>query len=587
MISFSLFLTIVITVVVFVLFATEKYPVDLVAILTIVVLLLTGILTPEEAISGFSNPATITVLSMFIISEGIQRSGVVRILGEKILKITKTYFHQLVAISGLSSLGAFINNTPSVAILAPMVMDMSRKTKTYATQLLIPLSFISMAAGTLTLIGSSSNILANNIYIRAGYAPLNLFEISKIGIFIFAIVVVYFLTLGKYLLPKREGHTDITDPYKKLQYNAEAILPPESELIGKKINQSKLKDYDIEVFSITRDGKVYRRDLENYTIEQDDVLAVYGTRLKLLQADSEALIKLESGVKYTETGKDYVIDQFMVAEGSSLIRQTITSISFTDRYNAAVLAIKRANKKIKKSINAVPLKFTDILLVKAPPQTIDIMKLSEDFIYIGEVVGPYRSSRIKFAIPILLLVVALAALQIVPIMVAALTGVLLMALFRVVSLKEGYNAVNWQVIFLLAGIIPLGIALEKTGAIGLLTGYIADFSQYTHPIVLLGIFYLMTSLLAQIISSNATVILFAPIGLSIAAEMGLNPLPFLMVIMVAASTSYLTPIGYQTNTMVYQIGNYKFTDFAKVGLPLTIILLFATTLLAALFWGLT
>lgn len=586
MITFSLFLVIVITVVVFVLFATEKYPVDLVALLAIVVLLLTGLVTPEEAVSGFSNPATITVLAMFIISEGIQRSGVVRILGEKIVGFAKTFFKQLLAISGISALGAFINNTPSVSILAPMVMDMSRKTKTYATQLLIPLSFISMAAGTITLLGSSSNILANNIYVRAGYAPLNLFEISKLGIFVFLIVVAYFLTIGKYLLPKREGHTDITDPYKKLKYNAEAILPQESGLIGKKINQSKLKDYDIEVFSITRDGKVYRRDLEDYIIEQDDVLSIHGSRLKLLQADSEALIKLESGVKYTETGKDYVIDQFMVAEGSSLIHQTITSISFTDRYNAAVLAVKRANKKIKKSINAVPLKFTDILLVKGPPSTIDTMKLSEDFVYIGEVVGPYRSSRIKFAVPILLLVILLATFQVVPIMVAALTGVVLMALFRVVSLKEGYGAVNWQVIFLLAGIIPLGIALEKTGATDMMAGFISDFGHQVHPIILLGIFYIMTTLLTQVVSNNAAVILFAPIGISIAAEMGLNPLPFLVVVMFAAATAYLTPIGYQTNTMVYQIGNYKFTDFAKVGLPLNIILLFATTFLAAWIWGL-
>jgi di/tricarboxylate transporter len=276
----------------------------------------------------------------------------------------------------------------------------------------------------------------------------------------------------------------------------------------------------------------------------------------------------------------------MVAEGSSLIHQTITSISFTDRYNAAVLAVKRANKKIKKSINAIPLKFTDILLVKGPPSTIDIMKLSEDFVYIGEVVGPYRSSRIKFAIPILLLVVVLAALQVVPIMVAALTGVVLMALFRVVSLKEGYSAVNWQVIFLLAGIIPLGIALEKTGAIDLMAGFISDFGHQVPPIVLLGTFYIMTTLLTQVVSSNAAVILFVPIGLSIAAETGLNPVPFLVVVMFAAATSFLTPISYQTNIMIYQIGNYKFTDFAKVGLPLNIILLFVITLMAAWIWGL-
>ncbi|MFC1810342.1 SLC13 family permease [Patescibacteria group bacterium] len=586
MLPFELFLVIIITVVIFVLFATEKFPVDVVALLIIVVLMLTGLITPEEAVSGFANTATITVLAMFIISDGIQRSGVVHLLGEKILQITKTYFHQLLAISGISTLGGLINNTPSVSILAPMVMDISRKTKTYATQLLIPLSFISMAAGTLTLIGSSSNILANNIYVRAGNAPLNLFEISKLGIFIFLIVVVYFLTIGKFLLPKRKGHTDITDPYTKMKYNADAILPPESSLIGNKIKQSKLKDYGIEVFSITRSGKIYRRDLEDYTIEADDVLAVYGSRLKILQADSEGLIKLESGVKHVETGESLVIDQFMVAEGSSLVHQTINSIGFTDRFNASVLALKRADKKIKTSIDTVQLKFTDILLVKAPPQTIDIMKLSNEFIYIGEVAGPHRLSKMKFAVGIFLLIILLAAFQIIPIMSAALLGVLLMALTRVVTLKEAYSAVNWQIIFLLAGVIPLGIALQKTGAVELITNYIVSFSEFTHPLVILGIFYFITSLLTQVISNNAAIILLAPIALVSAGELGLNPVPFLIVVMFAASTAYLTPIGYQTNTMVYQIGNYKFTDFTKVGLPLNIILLFATTLLAAWIWGL-
>lgn len=585
MITFQLFLTIVITVAIFVLFVTEKYPVDVVALLAILMLVFTGIITPEEAVSGFSNPATITVLSMFIISEGLQRSGFIRILGEKILQVAKTYTQQLLAVGGISSIGAFINNTPTVAFLAPMVMDISRKSKTYATQLLIPLSFISMAAGTLTLIGSSSNILGNNIYVRAGYEPLNIFEISKLGIFVFLIVVAYFLTIGRYLLPKREGHTDITDPYNRLKYNADILLPHESPLIGQKIGKTKLKEYEIEVFSVIRDGKIYRKDLDNYVIHAEDVLVVYGTRLKLMQADSEGLIKLEYGSQQLQIGREYVIEQFMVAEGSSLIHQTISSIGFADRYQATVLALKRANKKIRSSVSSTPLKFTDILLVKATNSTIELMKLSDDFVYIGEVAGSYRSDKIKYALPILLGVVLLAAFNIVPIMIAALTGVLFMTLFRVVSLHEGYKAINWQVIFLLAGIIPLGIALEKTGFVTLVTGYLLNMSAYTSPIVLLGMFYLITTLLTQFVSNNATIILFTPIAISVAVELGLNPMPFVIVIMFAAATAYLTPISYQTNVMVYQMGNYKFTDFIKVGLPLNIILLFATTLLASWIWG--
>jgi di/tricarboxylate transporter len=548
--------------------------------------MLTGLVTPQEGISGFANPATITILAMFIISEGIQKSGLVHVLGEKILWLTKTLTRQMGAISLISVLGGVINNTASVTILSPMIMDLANKTKTYATQLLIPLSYVSMAAGTLTLIGTSTNLLANNIYVRAGFDPIGIFEITKLGIFVFLIVSAYFLTIGRYLLPKREGHTDITDPYTKMKYNADAILPPESALAGQKVKNCKLNDYDIEIFSISREGKVYRRDLEKFEIKPDDVLAVYGSRLKLLQADSEGLIQLESGAKSERKEEDLTLDQFMVSENASIINQTINSIGFKDRFNASVLAMKRGKTRIKRGINSTRLRYGDILLLKATQDVIDVMKMSDEFVYIGELTGPYRLSRMKYAISILLLVIILAAFEIVPIMVAALTGVILMVLFGVVTLSEGYRAVNWRVIFLLAGVIPLGIALQNTGAVQIIADYIVTVAEYVHPVILLGILYLITSVVTEMISNNAAVIILAPIALSTATVLGYNPFTFLVVVMFAASTSFLTPIGYQTNTIVYTIGNYKFTDFTKVGLPLNLILLVTTTTLAVLIWGL-
>ncbi|MBD3310745.1 SLC13 family permease, partial [Candidatus Woesearchaeota archaeon] len=250
------------------------------------------------------------------------------------------------------------------------------------------------------------------------------------------------------------------------------------------------------------------------------------------------------------------------------------------------LALKRGKEKIKRSISSLRLKFGDILLLKGKKEMMDVLKMSDDFIFIGEVQGPYRTNKMIYAVGILALVVILAAFNLLPIMVSALLGVVLMIISGVLSLDEGYKAVNWRVIFLLAGIIPLGIAMENTGTTQLLADSIVSISGNMPPIILLGIFYLITTILTQIISNNAAVVVMVPLGLGVAASLGLNPFAFVIAVMFAASTAFLTPIGYQTNTMAYNLGNYKFTDFIKVGGPLNIILIVSTTYLITLIWGL-
>ncbi|MBD3355472.1 SLC13 family permease [Candidatus Woesearchaeota archaeon] len=586
MITFEMVLVILITAAILYLFATEKFTYDTVALMTIVVLMLTGLVSPAEGVSGFANPATITVLSMFIISAGIQKTGVVHILGEKMLKFAKTMSKQLGSIIMISPLGGLINNTASVSILLPMVMDLTEKTKTYATQLLIPLSYISMAAGTLTLLGTSTNILANDIYVRAGFEPIGLFEITKLGIIVFAIVALYFFLVGRFMLPSRKAQRGITDPYKKLKYTADAIIPAESPIIYQKVKENKLKDYNIKIMRVTRGGRKFKRRLENKNIKPNDTLVIRGSRLELLRADRAGLVKIRPSARFLKKKDKYILEQFMISENSSLVNRTLRSFGFKDRYNAVVLALKRGEKKIRRSISSLRLKFADILLLKGKKETMDLLKMSDDLIYIGEVQGPYRTDKMKYALGILALVVLLASFNIVSIMAAALTGVVLMVLFRVLTLDEGYKAVNWRIIFLLAGIIPLGIAMTNTGTINLLADGIVKISGNVPPIILLGLFYLITTLLTEIISNNAAVIVMVPLGLSVSTTLGLNPFAFVAAVMFAASTSFLTPIGYQTNTMVYTAGNYKFTDFLKIGAPLNLILLFASTYLITLIWGL-
>lgn len=585
MITFQIILIVTIVIGIFTLFASEKLSVDLIALLSILFLLLTGLVTPAEAVSGFSNQATITILAMFILSEGIKRAGVIYTISEKLLKFAKTLNKQLFAIPIISLMGAFINNTASVTILAPMMMDIAAKTKSYATQLLIPVSYLSMAAGTLTLIGTSTNLLVNDIYVRHGFEPIGIFEISKMGIFVFLIVTIYFLTIGRYLLPKHGGNADVSDPYQRMKYNTDIILPVKSFLIGKSIKNCGLEELGIRIISLRRKDRIYKKNIKNKKLTPNDELAIFGTRMNIFKAIEKKLIKLKSTTTRPDATTEHTTDQFMIASGSSMIDQKIGSIVFTRRFDTTLVGIKRGTRALQKDIRSVKLKFGDIILIKSTPETIESMKLSDDFVYIGETSGPYRTEKMPIALGIMLLVVLLAAFNVFPIMTAAILGVILMVLTKVVNLQEGYRAINWQIIFLLAGVIPLGIALENTGTIQLVADFIVNISSHVHPILLLGIFYLITTLLTEIISNNAAAIILAPIAITISAELGLNPFAFIVVLMFAASTSYLTPIGYQTNTLIYSIGNYKFTDFTKVGAPLNLILMVTTTLLTVWIWG--
>lgn len=571
---------------VFAAFATEKYPIDFVSFSVITLLVLTGLLSPVEAVSGFSNQATITILGMFMLSEGIRRTGVIYVLGEKLLSVASGLMRQLLAISGVSLLGAFINNTASVNMLAPMIMDISSKTKTFVTQLLIPVSFLSMAAGTLTLIGTSTNLLVNDIYVSQGFEPIGIFEITKMGVFVFLAVVIYFFTIGRFLLPKHYGNADVTDPYQRMGYSSNVIVPEKSPLIGQTVKECDLKKHEIRVVILKRGDRTYRKNIGRLTIMEGDVLGIYGSRFSLFQAQEKKLIQLKALIHQKGKGHDYVLDQFMIASGSSLIDQKIRSIVFTRRFDADLLGIKRGMRPIKEELSSVKFRFADILLFKGTPETIERMKMSDDFVYIGEAKPPYRLDKMKYALGIMISVILLAAFKILPIMTATLLGVILMVLFKVISLKEGYKSVNWEVIFLLAGVIPLGIALQKTGAINLIADFIVYISSFISPVILLGIFYLIVTLLTEIISNNAAAIILAPVAIQVATELGLNPFAFIVVLMFAASTSFMTPVGYQTNTLVYYMGNYKFKDFTRVGLPLNIILMIITVTLTVWIWGL-
>lgn len=589
MITFDIVLVCLITLLALYLFAKEILSVDTVAILTMVLLIVTGILTPEEGVSGFSNAATITVLCMFVLSAGIQKTGIVQRLGEKMLQLTKrSQTKHIAAISFVvGPLSGFINNTAAVAIMLPMVIKLAERTRTFASKLLMPLSFVSMAGGTLTLIGTSTNILANDIFVRMGFDSLGLFEFTKLGIIVLIATILYFLLLGKFLLPRRGAQRDLSDPHEKLTYNTETVVSPNSPLISKKVRNNELKTkFGIDILNIKRGLTTIRRNLNKQVIHEGDILLIHGSREDLMRANDSHLVDIKAYIDFPERGKTkYKIGKFMISGESRLVHRAINSELFRRRYQAVVLGLRRGNEIVKDHFEKVKLHFGDILLLRATAKAFESLKQRNEFMFVSEVTETYDKNKLFPALGIITLVVAFAAFGIFPIMVAALIGVILMFVFRIITPEEGYRAVNWEVILLLAGIIPLGIAIEKTGSAQLVADGIITTFQSFPPVIILGVFYLVTTILTQIISNNAAVTIIIPIAVTTALQLSLNPIAFVIVVMFAASTAFLTPIGYQTNMMVYSAGKYKFGDFIKVGLPLSMVLLFITVYFVNIFWG--
>ncbi len=577
-----------------VLFVSERFPIPLVALSISVVLMLTGLVTPAEGISGFSSPATITVLAMFVLSAGLQKTGIVRSLGELIIRFAGgNQYKGLAAIMLVAGgLSAFINNTAVVVVLLPTVIILARRTALSPAKLLIPLSFSSMLGGLGTLIGTSTNILASDVANKLGYGPISMFEFTKLGVIVFLVGGVYLLLFSGRLLPERRGpREERTESYHLRDYLTELVILPDSPLVGSTVAQCRLRQLsDADVLEIIRAGSKLEQPFADERLQAGDVLMVRGKVQTLLRVRRSAGIKILPEVQLRDS--DLVADRMgllevLISPTSHLIGRTLEEIRFRNRYNATVLAIQRHGEAIREQLSKNRLAVGDALLIQGPSAVLEMIQASPNFIIVGEV--PHetlRREKTPIALGIIIGVVLLAALNVLPILVTALAGAVLMVLTGCLEMSEFYEAVRWDVIFLLAGIIPLGLALENTGAAASIAQYAVGLSGVLPPLLILGLFYVLSMLLTEMISNNATVVLLIPIATAAATDLGLNPQAFIMTVMFAASMSFLTPIGYQANTLVYSAGGYKFTDFFKVGAPISLILIPITVYLISVFWPL-
>ena len=579
------------------LFVTEPVPIDVTALGVMVTLMIlepwTGI-SPSEGVSGFANSATITILAMMILSEGVRRTGVIQRIQSLVSSYTGENVHkQLGATIGLvGPLSGIINNTAAVAILLPMVSDLAHENRTSPSKLLLPLSYASMAGGMLTLIGTSTNLLASSISADLLGRAFSMFEFTHLGLIVFGACALYLLTVGYWLTPshviprsKREStHQDV--------FLTEITVGDGSPFVGMTLEEALERvDFEANVTQIIRESGYRREPPLSTPIQAGDTFTIRLTEDALRTLFDVEGIDLVPDVA-TEAdlqtlGPDETLVEVVVTTGSDLVGETIVSAGLQEFYRAAVLAIRRGGETAYERLTDFTLRPGDVLLIESKAETVDRLANDPNVLVAGELdLQRFRSAKLPLAVGTVLAVVGLAAFGVLPIMVAALGGVVVMIAAGVVKAAEAYEAVQWDVIFLLAGVIPLGRALSETGGADLLGRLIVSSAELLPPVLVLGLFYLLTAVMTNLISNQASVVLLLPVAVDAATRLDANPFAFVLAVTFAASTAFMSPVGYQTNLFVYGPGGYDFADYVRVGAPLQLLLAVVTTLGIVAFWGL-
>ena len=593
--NFEILIVLSLIVLAFSLFVTEKFPLDVTALLILSILLLGQFLTPEEAISGFANPAVITIGLLFILSYALQKT---RVLEYLIIRINKLVSQSKnlglgVYLLTIAIASALMNNTAIVAIFMPVTIRLAHQYKISPSKLLIPLSYAAIMGGTLTLVGTSTNLLVNAIYVDNGGESLGMFEFARYGWIPLIIGLAYIIWIAPLILPSRTITSSLTKSYHMAGYLTEMKISIDSPLVGKTCRERNVnQNYDVMVLDIQRDGRLISTNVGEELIQAGDILFVKGTVesfLRMKEVEKTSLLTDEKLTQKELEQEDNVLVECMLTDKSDIIGKTLMQSNFRKRFRTFILAIRRDGSIIRKKVAHVILHTYDTLLIYGRRKQIDKLASSGDFILLGEVKADLVKSRYWWvSIFVIISTIILAAFGILPILKGAIISAVILLLFRIISPNEAYQSIHWQVIVLIAALIPLGIVIKSTGTdifIGeLISKIVVDFSPNKQPYVLLGLIYLITMILTEVSSNTATAIIMAPIVMAVTNHMGIDARPFIFAVCFAASASFITPVGYQTNLMVYGPGGYKFSDFIKVGMPLSIIFWLLAILFIPIIW---
>ena len=578
-------------------FAIEWVPIEVTALSATGILLLFNVISPDEAISGFSNKAVITIGAMFILSRSLVKTGFLEVLSDKLSKSVKgkrwpTLFIFYLSVSLISG---FINNTAAVAIFIPMTMSLCKKFHISPTRLLMPLSYAAIFGGTLTLIGTSTNLVVSAVMEDEGLQPFRMFEFTKLGLIFLTVGSIYNMILAKWMLPSRSILSSLATKYHLGRYITEFSIGTDSFLIGKTYSElEKTGKMNADIIMIIRDNVRYRFDLKKFQFRAGDVLLVRLEIEDIIRFKEEMGLLLLSDVKLTQqelSGKNHVLVETIVSQNSSLIGKTLKEFNFRQRIFGFVLAVRRHSENLFQKIAHIHLRFSDTLLIMIPKEKLNDLRENSDLIVVEELDISLKYEKYWWlSILVIPLVMILAALNIVPLVKGAVLGTVILLMLRSLSIEDAYESINWPVIFMIAALVPIGIALRTTGTdviIGKSIIYLGElFMSPDAPnyVVMVSLIYLVSFTLSAFISNTAIAIVMTPIAIALAHSLGIDSRPFLVAVAFGSSASFMTPMGYQTNLMVYGSGQYRFWDFMKAGFPLTIIFWGIATYYIPKFW---
>lgn len=574
-----------------VLFVRERYSMDQVAIAIPVVLLLAGIIDPGEAVSGLSNPATVTVAAMLILGLGLTKTGAVAAIGRWARAAPlggprRRLFVLCLVVAGISP---FLNNTAVVVVFLPVFISVAYQASQPPSMYLMPLSFVAILGGTVTIIGTSTNLIVYGLAEEHGLHELSMFSIAPLGVIYLAVGLVYLFTFGRHLLPRRPGAGDLAGKYAVREQVTELEVQAESPGAGRSLRELKWREkYEVSILGLRRGGRViWAPGAERRVLPGDILYAQGGTSALWTLANRE---RLNRPAEWRRDALDLYtahagLIELLVAPGSPLAGHTLGDLRFQQRYGATILAVQHRGQMVRDQLTEIRFEVGDSLLAHGPPGSLAALGEDPGFITLSHVEEPEEPRpRALVAVVIMAGVVAAAASGQVSIMPAALTGVVLMLFTRCVSLEEVYSELDWLVLIVLAGLIPLGIAMETSGAAAWLVHSVTSNLGDLSPALVVGAFYLFTSLLSAVMSNTATAVVLTPVAILAAADLGMSEYALLVAVMFGASASFMTPLGYQTNTLVYGPGGYRVADFLRVGAPLTLVLTVAAALLIPVFW---
>lgn len=588
--AIGLLLALIVVALVF--FAFEWISADVVGLGLLLTLVLTGLLPAEKAFAGFSSDTALMILGLLILTAALLKTGVMEMVGRLLTRYAGSHPHRLVAVIMIAAalLSSFISNTACTAFFVPIVIGVAARAKISASKLLLPLAFCSILSSSVTLISTTSNLVISGLMTTAGLAPMGMFELAPVGIPIVIVGLLYIFFVGRRLIPERPGSTELLESFGVRPYLTEILILPDSPLVGKTLEESGLgRDLDLNVLQVVRDKDRHLIPSRSLKLQAGDVILVEGVREEILKIKDASGIEIKADVKLSDPNlqtEDMALVEVILLPRSPLIGRTLKKAKFRERYGLQVLGLNRHGKNVVRKISQVGLRMGDVLLIQGRKSNIAALEDDHAFRILGAV-AESRLDRRKalLAVGIFVGALALGAMKIVSLPIAVLLGAFGVFVTKCITPEDAYREVEWRAIILIACMLSLGAAMDVTGTAKYLAELVVHFAGDLGPLWLLSGFFGLAVLLTQPMSNQAAAAVILPIAIQTATQLHLNPRTFAMMVAVAASSSYLTPLE-PSCLMVYGPGRYRFADFLKVGSPLTILIFIVAILLVPRVWPL-